>query len=37
MIDRFITALMALSLAFLMWFYMRSRDQDTLDKSRLIQ
>src|SRR5438270_949883 len=31
MIDRFITALMALSLAFLMWFYMRSRDQDTLD------
>lgn len=31
MIDRFITCLMALSLAFLMWLYVRSRDQDTLD------
>src|SRR5438046_8574001 len=31
MIDRFITCLMALSLAFLIWLYVRSRDQDTLD------
>src|SRR5438105_1910579 len=31
MIDRFISCLMALSLAFLSWLYIRSRDQDTLD------
>ncbi len=31
MIDRFISCLMALSLAFLSWLYIRSRDQETLD------
>ncbi|MGE3806379.1 MAG: CdaR family protein [Gemmataceae bacterium] len=31
MIDRLITLLVALSLAFLVWLYARSRDQDTLD------
>lgn len=31
MMDRLISALMALSLAFLVWLYMRSRDQETLD------
>lgn len=31
MIDRFISALVALSLASLIWLYVRSRDQDTLD------
>lgn len=31
MIDRLMSCLMALSLAFLSWLYVRSRDQDTLD------
>lgn len=31
MIDRLISSLMALSLAFLSWLYVRSRDQETLD------
>ena len=31
MIDRLISALIALSMAFLVWMYMRSRDLDTLD------
>lgn len=31
MIDRLISSLVALSLAFLVWLYVRSRDQDTLD------
>ena len=31
MIDRLISCLMALSLAFLSWLYVRSRDQETLD------
>jgi hypothetical protein len=31
MIDRLTSCSMALSLAFLMWLYVRSRDQDTLD------
>src|SRR5438309_7713995 len=31
MIDRLISALVALSLAFLVWLYARSRDQETLD------
>src|SRR5438132_4291827 len=31
MLDRLISALVALSLAFLVWLYVRSRDQETLD------
>src|SRR5258707_3958568 len=31
MLDRFLSALVALSLAFLVWLYARSRDQETLD------
>src|SRR5262249_42577799 len=31
MIDRLISSLVALSLAFLVWLYARSRDQETLD------
>jgi hypothetical protein len=31
MLDRLVTALVALSLAFLVWLYMRSRDQEMLD------
>src|SRR5438045_3714285 len=31
MLDRFISALVALSLGFLVWLYVRSRDQETLD------
>ena len=31
MLDRILTALMALSLAFLIWLYARSRDQEPLD------
>jgi len=31
MLDRLVSALVAISLAFLVWLYMRSRDQETLD------
>src|SRR5438552_18437649 len=31
MLDRITSALVALSLAFLVWLYVRSRDQETLD------
>ena len=31
MFDRFLSYLVAMSLAFLVWMYARSRDQDTLD------
>jgi hypothetical protein len=31
MVDRFVSATVALSLAFLVWLYMRSRDQEILD------
>ena len=31
MLDRLVSALVAVSLAFLVWLYMRSRDQEILD------
>src|SRR5437868_10296545 len=31
MLDRFLSALVAVSLAFLVWLYVRSRDQEMLD------